>query len=736
MTTALQDDLRVQYGIADARADISRITADLASSGIPTAPHVVTKLARRLNSDAQAVRETAAELSSSQRSGLRALPELLPLVPSIAAEFDRLELSARDRFVLLIASLCAEAGTDLLMEAAQVDSPHRVAESVGEYLTLSRGQYSFKDARLSVWIGHAEPRTAVMRAHERLHQAHLDQGDAAHAAWHLARSAVERVAEVAPHLTAAAREMHECGQADLAFIVAVEAAEHATGAVRDEACLVAGAAAVAAGCFEDGVDRLGSLFPHGDAEHRRQALGSMLIAETCVRGTVPVLDPSEHRPPTTDARHWSAWARTAGLAAVMCAERGEISGMRVWLAELRDADLRAGAQGEIRDAVVALCWMLTGDQGEVETLSRGPFAGGVVGALRTAVGGDIERALQMLGRAQSGLLNEVDPLIAGFEHSPLMGAYLAVTETLLHFWRGDIGAARECLLAASVDLPIAMPFAGLGTTLAHRLDIMFLGAPGVLPQVLRATLPAGIRVDNLVDHSLRAYLDGAHEQAATNLRIWHDRGAPQPALSVPGLDEVGPLVLGARVEPPELAKARELRHRIRTIPEASWRRERDAVAEAARGLNSSFCRARVEAMLGSVSAVHEDLSAGRRHLRAARSLFEESGALAWRSVVDVKIDRLAMQQQASEGIVTAPINVIDDADGLESSWIVWSEVLTEREVEVAMRVVRGLTNNEIAAELDVSVRTVEVHVSRVFNALAVRNRVELTVLAHRTGQYL
>ncbi|MGP6176649.1 response regulator transcription factor [Microbacterium sp. A196] len=736
MTTALQDDLRVQYGIADDRAHISQITADLAGSGMPTAPHVVAKITRRLNGDAQAVRETAAELSPSQRSGLRALPELLPLVPSIAAEFDRLELSARDRFVLLIASLCAEAGLDLLMEAAQVDSPHLVAESIGEYLTVSRGQYSFKDARLSVWIRHAEPGVAIMRAHERLHQAHLDQGNAVHAAWHRARSAVERAADVAPQLTAVSRELHESGQTDLAFIVAVEAAEHATGAARDEACLVAGAAAVAAGCFEDGSDWLRSLFPHGDAEHKRQALASMLIAETYVRGTVPVLDPSEHRPLTTDARHWSAWARTAGLAAVMCAERGAIPGMRVWLTELRDAELRAGAQGEIRDSVVALCWMLTGDQGEIGTLSRGPFSGGVVGSLRTAVDGDIELALQMLGRAQSGLLSEVDPLIAGFERSPLIGAYLAVTETLLLFWRGDIGAARERLLAASIDLPIAVPFAGLGVTLAHRLDIMFLGAPGVLPQVLMATLPAGIRVDNLVDQSLRAYLDGEHEQAATNLRLWHDRGAPQPALSVPGLDEVGPLVMGTRIEPPELAKARELRHRIRTIPEASWRRERDAVAEAARGLSSSFCRARVEAMLGSVSVVHEDLSAGRRHLRAARCLFEESGALAWQGVVDVKINRLAMQQQVSEGIVTAPINVIDDSDAVENSWIVWSEVLTEREVEVSMRVVRGLTNSEIATELDISVRTVEVHVSKAFHALAVRNRVELTVLAHRTGQYL
>lgn len=735
MTTALQDDLRTQYGSAD-RVIISQVTADLAGGSIPTAPHVVAKLARQLDDDVQTIREIAAELSPSQRSGLRALPELLPLAPSMSDDFDRLDLTERARFVLLIAALCSEAGLALLMEAADVDSPHLVAEIIGEHLTISRGRYRFKDARLSIWIRHAESETTIMRAHARLHQVHLDRGNAEHAAWHRARSAIERASDAAPPLTVAARELNESGRADLAFIVAVEAAEHAVGAARDEACLIAGVAAVAAGCFEDGAEWLGTLFPHGDAEHRRQALTSMLIAETCVRGTVPVLDPAEHRPVAASARHWNAWARTAGMAAVMCAERGASSEMRVWLAELREADLRAGAQGEIRDSVVALCWVLTSDRGEVGELSQGAFSVGVVGALRTAVAGDIDLALQMTGHAQSGLQNEADPLIAGFEHSPLVRAYLAVTEVLLHFWRGDIGRAHARLLAASVDLPVAVPFAGLGAILAHRLDIMLIGAPGALSEVLVATLPAGIRVDNLMDQSLRAYLDGAHEQAATDLRLWHDRGAPQPALAVPGLDEVGPLDPGTRIEPPELTRARELRHRLRTIPEASWRQERDAVAEAARALNSSFGRARIEAMLGSVSVVHDDLSAGRRHLRAARSLFEESGAMAWRRVVDTRIDRLARLQQASDTLLTAAVDVIDEQDALDDSWVAWSEMLTEREAEVARRVVRGLTNSEIAADLDTSVRTVEVHVSRVFHALAVRNRVELTVLAHRTGHYL
>jgi DNA-binding NarL/FixJ family response regulator len=51
-----------------------------------------------------------------------------------------------------------------------------------------------------------------------------------------------------------------------------------------------------------------------------------------------------------------------------------------------------------------------------------------------------------------------------------------------------------------------------------------------------------------------------------------------------------------------------------------------------------------------------------------------------------------------------------------------------------MLVVEGASNKEIAERLSVSVRTVEVHVGRVFVKLGVHNRVELVVRAHRIAQ--
>lgn len=59
--------------------------------------------------------------------------------------------------------------------------------------------------------------------------------------------------------------------------------------------------------------------------------------------------------------------------------------------------------------------------------------------------------------------------------------------------------------------------------------------------------------------------------------------------------------------------------------------------------------------------------------------------------------------------------------------------LTEREHEVALAVGRGLTNAEIARELCLSVPTVKAHVSRLFDKLAVTNRVQIAICVHDAG---
>lgn len=61
------------------------------------------------------------------------------------------------------------------------------------------------------------------------------------------------------------------------------------------------------------------------------------------------------------------------------------------------------------------------------------------------------------------------------------------------------------------------------------------------------------------------------------------------------------------------------------------------------------------------------------------------------------------------------------------------KVLTERELEVAVCVGRGLSNSQIASELYLSIPTVKSHVSRLLAKLDSTNRVQVAMVVHDAG---
>lgn len=698
---------------------------------VSCAPHVLTRLVGELGEHSTTIREVVERLTPAQRYGAASLPTPLPLVPTIVELFGGRVLADADRDLLLALSLCLDDRLDPLLELDGRAPDVIAGGAVGEDLRLRAGRITLVDPRLAIWVRQTSGAGVVAAMHERLGVVFGRRADPLNAAWHRARSSLRARPSEVRELIRIARDLSEEGQSTRGLLLASEAEKHATGSDRDEARLVAGASAIGAGLLWDAVNQLSALFPDGAETHRLQALAALLIAQSTLQGSVPDVAPGDFRPQSDDAADWHAWTRASALAAGLCAERGDRRGMRMWLDAVREGSARVGAERVLRDPAVALSWLIAGEADRDDVAGAGPLSGGMLRALRTAVEGDIDLGLRILAAGDSSMGVEADPFVAGFENSALVRAYRALVEVLLLSWRGDIGMARAHLVAAARELPVALPFAGLGVVLARRLDLAVLGELSPYARALTEALPPGVKIDLLVDRSIRSYLDGDFEDAAAAARLWLDMGAPQTTFAVPGLDEV----FGATepvhrspqlVRPPDLDLAAALRMRLQGVSEGRWRAEHEEVHRIARTLRSPFERARVEAMIGVQAAIRDDRIAAKSHLRAAASLFEVAGATAWSRAVQQRIARVD-EPDGDGAQALDPLGVCRRA---------WMPLLTARELGVAMRVVSGAANREIADALMISVRTVEVHLGRVFAKLDVRTRVELTVLAHRTNQHL
>lgn len=205
------------------------------------------------------------------------------------------------------------------------------------------------------------------------------------------------------------------------------------------------------------------------------------------------------------------------------------------------------------------------------------------------------------------------------------------------------------------------------------------------------------------------------------------------------------------------------------------------VVEITRSLRSPYERARTEYVLGRNLLRARNTAAAHMHLVTATELFEQAGAPAWSKVTRRELarlleDSLEVTSHRSNAMGsadlqhTAPAAMSFDANGLSTgaaqrheaaaatsqtgdgasdgpmfsptapgenasiaaSLARWKLILTEREFDVATLVAQGRSNREVAEMLFLSIRTVEVHLGKVFRKLGVTSRLELAVLAHRT----
>jgi DNA-binding CsgD family transcriptional regulator len=103
----------------------------------------------------------------------------------------------------------------------------------------------------------------------------------------------------------------------------------------------------------------------------------------------------------------------------------------------------------------------------------------------------------------------------------------------------------------------------------------------------------------------------------------------------------------------------------------------------------------------------------REMLRRALGTFEALGAAPWA--------RRARTELTASGIRTKPRGIAPPVE------------LTPQELQVVQRVAGGATNQEAAADLFLSPKTIEFHLRQVFRKLDVRSRTQLAVVAMTQG---
>lgn len=227
-----------------------------------------------------------------------------------------------------------------------------------------------------------------------------------------------------------------------------------------------------------------------------------------------------------------------------------------------------------------------------------------------------------------------------------------------------------------------------------REQIVTRGGYGNLDDVNPTTLSPWLR--SLVDAELELGNLDAAERVSRQMQVVADAAA----------------VMSERVGDARYARARV------ELAQGRASHATELLREAVRQYDSSGTSleaARARLLLGQVLADRGETVLAEKEFDTALAAATERKAVRMAARARAALSRLDRTRSGHEPASSPAVSVFDG--------------LTDRQKEIVARVARGMTNRQIAAELFVSEKTVEAHLSRLFSRLGITSRTALAARA-------
>jgi len=731
--------------------DLAAARELLARTGRSIAPAVADKLVNGTGGNPLALLELTGALTEDELTGLVPLLEPLPVAMAVQHAFAH-RLDAIDpvtRWLLLLAASDATADLATLQRASRLlglDLADLASAERAGLVRLEGGTTEFTHPLLRSAAYHAAEPEERQLAHRALADSIDAERDPVRHAWHLAAACVAPDENVAVSLDRAAHAAH----ARNAFVVASRAYQRAAELTADldrqvARWMAAGQAACLGGDLPS-ADRLLRKVIEVTADPGTKADAQAMLAYATLWTSPPI---GQHQQLISDAEAVQPFdkrraAMLLALASTVCMMIGRLN--LALETAVRAVDLGWGAGGIAwlsSQASLAHASILTGSRAAgrrlLDDIMADPETGGTDLAfqlLRMRCGQSLiwceqyQPAEELLSSsvAAGRATGRLDDLPYGL--ATLSDLHFRTGEWPLAYAHATEAVELSSVYPANTNLSYALVCAG-------RIDAA-MGAADVcrdrLAKAVALAIPMGIISTSAYAAAASGLLElgaGNYGQAAAELaRV--DAHVDRYGVRDPCVIQWRPDYIESLIRLGRVADAREQLALLDTEAAAAGSRWAEMTAARCRGMllkpsqraisqleeavalaETSACvfeLARARLCLGEALRRFRRRGEAGRQLTQAYHAFEQLGARPW-------VDRTAAE------LATAGVSTIRQHKPIHIR-------LTPQELRVALQVADGLSNQEVAARLFLSHKTIEVHLGHIYDKLGVRSRTSLARLVH------